>query len=179
MIGSVTRTRAVIPALVLPLALALGACSGDDPEPRFAPPSTTAPSAPETTPVAEVMGPVETFSAWIDARNEALRTGDTSGVEALSAPACQSCQHAIDPIRQVYANGGHFDTKGWVVVASRLKSRSGPAATVSAGIKYLAGETVPAADADPVVYLVERHIVIVKLSRIDGRWLVRFIGYLS
>jgi hypothetical protein len=178
MIGSVTDARAVIAAVAL--LLGVTACSGDDPEPIIAPtPSSSAPSDPSTSPVSAALGPEETFKAWVDAYNQALETGDTSAVEALSTTSCRTCRNAITPVERVYADGGHFDTDGWIIVASRVKSRSGDVASLSAGIKYAAGETVPRAGAEPVVYAVERHIVVVDLVEDDGRWRVQFIGYLS
>jgi hypothetical protein len=129
--------------------------------------------------VVEDLGPVETWTAWVTARNQALISGDTTGVEALSAPACRTCENSIAPIAKVFENGGHFDTDGWEVVASRVKSRADGTAKVSAAIKYASGRTVPTAGAKPIAYDVERHIVVVTLVDIDGRWLVKFIGYLS
>jgi hypothetical protein len=38
---------------------------------------------------------------------------------------------------------------------------------------------MPEAGADPVTYGVERHIVRVKLTKVDGSWRVKFVGYLS
>src|SRR4051794_21506113 len=121
MIGSVTRFRSVATALLLPPVLALGACSGDDPEPRLAAPSSSSASPSGTS---APLNPVEAFSAWVDARNRALQSGDTAAVEALSAPSCRTCRNAIAPIKQVFQNGGRFNTEGWTVVASRLKARS-------------------------------------------------------
>jgi hypothetical protein len=175
----VTRTRTVITAFALASVLALGACSDDDPEPKFAPtPSTSAPTAESTSPVAS-MGPAEAFAAWVDARNEALTTGDTAGAEALSAATCETCRNSLDPIREIYEKGGHYETDGWTVVASRVISESDDSAKVSAGLKYAAGRTVPEAGAEPVTYEVERHIVQVKLTKEDGQWRVKFMGYLS
>lgn len=162
--------------------LVLAGCSGDDPEPKFAPtptssPTQASPSEPSATP--ERRSPEQTVRAWVEARNEALQDGDTTAVEALSAKDCETCQNQIDPIRQLYADGGHFETDGWTVVSSRLKSRSGPRAAVDTAIKYAAGRTIPEADAEPVTYPVERHIVVFKLTAIGGAWRIQFVGYLS
>lgn len=173
-----TGTRAVIAAWGA-LLLGVTACSGSDPEPHVAAPSSSAPSSPSTSPAAADLGPKATFSAWVQARNAALRTGDTSDVEDLSTGSCRTCRNSIEPIKNVYDNGGHFDTAGWAVVASRVKSQSGNRAEVSAAIRYAAGETVPETGADPVTYEVERHIVTAELVRTDFGWRVQFLGYLS
>ncbi|GAA4367157.1 DUF6318 family protein [Nocardioides caricicola] len=178
MIGTVTGARAVIAATVL--ILGVSACSSDDPEPIVAPtPSASEPSDPTTSPVAGALGPEETLAAWIDARNQALQDGDVSAVEALSAESCKTCRDSIAPIKQVYGDGGHFDTDGWVLVSSRLKSEKASKASLTAAIDYAAGKTVVKAGAEPVTYAVEHHIIIVDLIKEDGVWLVQFIGYLS
>lgn len=174
--------RAVVPLVALIVMLALAGCSGDDPEPKIAPtPSSPATSASpsEPSPAPERLSPEETVRAWVEARNKALRDGDTTSVEALSAESCETCENQIDPIRKIYADGGHFETDGWQVVSSRLKSRSGPRAAVDTAIKYAAGRTIAETGAEPVTYSVERHIVVFKLTAIRGTWQIQFIGYLS
>ncbi|GAA4725174.1 hypothetical protein GCM10023350_04550 [Nocardioides endophyticus] len=122
---------------------------------------------------------METVRAWIDARNIALGTGDVSSVEALSAVGCTTCEDSLEPIRQVHADGGSFDTAGWEVVSARLKSRSGGKARVTAAINYAPGTTIPKEGASPVSYGLERHMVVVDLTRIEDQWRIRFFGYLS
>ncbi|WP_296607448.1 DUF6318 family protein [Nocardioides sp.] len=104
--------------------LALGACSGDDPEPKVADPSPSAtlPSSPSTTPVS---GPVEptmpaeargTDAAAAEAFvkfywemvNYAQATGDVEGVRDL-APQCGTCDAAINYIVDVYDRGGRIE----------------------------------------------------------------------
>lgn len=170
---------AVLPLLAL---LVLGGCSGDDPEPKFEPAPTSAPTSASPTEASaspEQRSPEQTVIAWVEARNDALQDGDTTSVEALSAESCETCQNQIDPIRQIYSDGGHFETTGWTVVSSRLKSRSGPRAAVDTAIKYAAGQTISETGAEPVVYAVERHIVVFKLTAIAGTWQIQFVGYLS
>ena len=182
MIGVVSRTRAVLTAAVLLSALVLGGCTDDDPEPKFGPTESTSPSSPtspSTTAAAADLSPEDTVRAWVDARNAALASGDVAAVEELSASGCTTCQDSLDPIRQVHADGGSFDTDGWTVDSARLKSRSGDKARVTGAITYAAGTTVPKAGAAPVSYGLERHIVVVDLTRTDDRWQVNFFGYLS
>jgi len=172
-----------LPVLVAGLVLVLAGCSGEDPEPKMAPTqsvaSTPSTSAPTVSPSVDPMSPEETVRAWVKARNAALQDGDTAAVEALAAKGCEACRHSTDPIRQVYAKGGHYETEGWRLVASRLKSSTSTRARVDTAIKYAAGRTFPEAGAEAVTYGVERHIVVFNLVMEDGAWRIAFIGYLS
>ncbi|WP_346385012.1 DUF6318 family protein [Nocardioides sp.] len=163
--------------------LLVAGCSSDDPTPRISPTNsvatTASSSAPTTSPTASSRSPEQTVRAWVKARNAALQDGDTTAVDALAATGCEACQNSTDPIRQVYADGGHFETDGWRLVASRIKSASSGRATVATAIKYSAGRTVQEAGAQPVTYGVERHIVMFKLVTVSGDWRIGFIGYLS
>ncbi len=83
------RTRWALATL---LAVCLvGACSDDDPQPDIAEPTPSAPSSSATVSTSPTesatptLGPEETVRAWVDAWNEALRTGDTASVRALVA----------------------------------------------------------------------------------------------
>jgi hypothetical protein len=177
MIGGVNRTLAVIAALsVIPVLLVAG-CTDDEPKPKFDP--TPSSEAPTSSAPAQSLSPEATVRAWVDARNAALVSGDVAAVEALSAPDCTTCQDSLDPIRQVHAAGGSFDTSGWKVVSARLKSQSGGKARVTAAINYQPGTTISSEGAAPVSYGLERHIVVVDLDRAPDRWQVRFFGYLS
>jgi len=177
----VARLRALVVALLL---LPVLGCE-DEPTPDLPgpTPSSSVPSPSETesspTPTPAALTPEETVRAWVDARNQALQDGDISGAEALSAPNCGSCENSLGPIRDVYANGGHYETKGWRVASSEVTRETANSATIATGLVYEAGTTVPAAGGEPVSYDVERHIAEFQLSRIGGLWLVAFIGYLS
>ncbi|WP_157544654.1 DUF6318 family protein [Nocardioides halotolerans] len=178
-----TRTRAALAALVA--ACLLGACSDDDPEPDIPDPtpSVTSSSPATVSPTSgspePVLDPEETVGAWVSARNAALQSGDTSAVEDLSSAACETCEDSIDPIREVFDQGGHFETAGWKVLASEIASQTPAKAEVSAGIEYAAGKTFPNSDSPPVIYDSEKHIVQFRLALVDGAWRVSFIGYLS
>lgn len=179
MIEAVNRARAVLTAFLLASALGLAGCTDDDPEPRFAPPSSAPPASPSTSAASGREGPKESFASWVEARNDALRSGDTSLVRAFSSPACKACQDAIEPIDQVHAEGGRFETDGWTVVSSRVKSEAESRVQLSAAIRYESGQTVPSEGADPIAYEAERHIVLVDLVSTSNRWLVRDLVYLS
>ncbi|MDF1602764.1 DUF6318 family protein [Nocardioides sp. YIM 152315] len=173
-----SRTRAVVAVIVLS-ALGLAGCSDDDPEPKFSPPSSEAPTSSSTSAAPVLDDPSEAFRAWVDARNTAVRTGDTTDVRSLSADGCRTCENSISPIEKVYEDGGEYDTEGWIVDSSIVKERSETRAKVSAAVTYAAGETVPSAGADPVRYDVERHIMLIDMSMVDRTWLVSDIGYVS
>lgn len=171
---------------VMALLCSLAACE-DEPTPDIPDPtpSSTSPSVSEsvspTTPTEtpEALTPEETVRAWVAARNQALRDGDTSAAEALSDPGCTTCAESLDPIRQVYAEGGHYETAGWRVASATQKGAAGASAVVTAGLIYAKGVTVPAAGETPVSYDVERHIAEFRLVRAADVWLVSFLGYLS
>jgi hypothetical protein len=176
----VARLRALVVALLL---LPVLGCE-DEPTPDLPDrPSSSAPSPSETesspAPTPEALTPEETVRAWVEARNQALQDGDTTAAEALSAADCRSCENSLGPIRDVYANGGHYETNGWRVASSEVTRETANSAAIATGLVYEAGTTVPAAGAEPVSYEVERHIAEFRLSRFDGQWLVAFIGYLS
>jgi hypothetical protein len=121
MIGLVNRSRTVITAMSLLSVLALGACSDDDPQPRFAPPSSPAPSSPSTTAVSGPVAPTMPATArgtdaaaaeafvkfYWEMVNYAQATGDVDGLKAL-APRCGTCAAAVDYIVDVYERGGHI-----------------------------------------------------------------------
>jgi uncharacterized protein DUF6318 len=179
MIGAVNRARAVLTALVLASALTLAGCTDDDPEPKFSPPSSEPPESPSTTAAVLELGPEETVRAWIEARNAAMETGDLSSVHALTADDCTSCDGILDPIADVYRDGGHFETDGWAVAGSQVKKKSSSAATVSTGLEFSGGRTVPKAGAEPVTYGPEKHIVLFRLRDAGEGWRVNFVGFIS
>lgn len=132
MIDGVSRTRAVLTAAVLLSALALGGCSDDEPEPKFAPPSK-APTSPSTTAASGPIEPTMPTAAkrhdaaaaeafvkhyWAMA-NYAQATGDVSGLEDLSL-RCTNCDHSIASVQQVYQGGGTI--RGGENRATRLKT---------------------------------------------------------
>ena len=110
--------RSPLAALALMLALACAGCSDDDPEPRFGPPESTSPAPTETETTSappEALDPEETVRAWVEARNVTVQNGDAKAVYGLSADGCTSCTNSVEPIRQVYKDGGHLETFGWRV----------------------------------------------------------------
>ncbi|GAW49833.1 MULTISPECIES: DUF6318 family protein [unclassified Nocardioides] len=174
-----TRTRTVITALSCLSVLALGACSDDDPEPKFAPtPSTSAPTEASTSPAVE-LDPEETVKAWVEAQNIALRTGETSGLKALSSSSCRGCDDFIRPIESVYRDGGHFSTDGWTVVAARTRAHSSAPVVVDVAVSIAGGETVVRSGADPVVYETDKKIMVFKVDDDGQGSQVTFVGFVE
>jgi len=64
---------------------------------------------------------VATVRAWIDARNRAARTGNSSAVDDLTGRGCHACDS--------YLGGGH-----WEVAAARVTRHTVRTATVRASI---------------------------------------------
>ncbi len=121
MIVPVTRSRTVITALCVVPVLALGACSGSDPQPKLADPTESAPTSPSTTAVS---GPVEptmpaaaqgTDAASAEAFvrfywemvNYAQATGDVDGLSGL-ATRCINCDDGVEFIEKAYGKGGEI-----------------------------------------------------------------------
>ena len=177
-----TGTR-VLSAALAALVVVLGstACSDDDPEPKFAPPSASpTPSEPSTSVVSSSSDPVSVARAWIEAQNEALQSGDTSGARGLATENCRSCDGLIRPIEEVFEAGGRFVTKGWTVDKAKEARRTDTRATVNAAVTISGGTTYPSADAEPVEFKTERTILVFKLERAArDDWQIAFIGFLS
>jgi hypothetical protein len=120
MIGDVTGTRAVIATVVSLSVLSLGGCSGDDPEPRIAPPSSSAPTSPSTTPASGPTEPVMPDEArgtdakaaaafvkfYLDVADYAQATGELDALRRWSSETCKACQSGIDAISNLYQEGG-------------------------------------------------------------------------
>ena len=177
------RTRWALATLLA--TCLLGACSDDDPEPDIADPTASASSSSATVSpsptvsATTAMGPEDTVRAWVAARNAALQDGNTDEVEALASASCRTCEDSLQPIRDIYGNGGHFETTGWRVLAAKVDAQSAAKAKVSTGIEYAAGQTFQDAASEPVTYGSEKHVVEFRLVMESGRWLLEFIGYLS
>ncbi len=168
------------------VGLLLAGCSEEDPRPRMAPtpsPSPTVSESPSVVPtpteVPEVLGPEETVRAWIEAQNTALRSGDLSQVEALSARACHTCRQLVRPIRDVYDAGGSFETQGWIVDAAKIRDPAATPVEVDAAVTISAGRTFPSSTEGPVAYKADKRILRFTLTRDAGRALVSFVGFLS
>ncbi|MBI2245838.1 MAG: hypothetical protein HYU55_18475 [Nocardioides sp.] len=133
MIVAVTRSRTVIAALCVVSVLALGACSGDDPQPRFAPPSSSAPTSPSTTAVSGPVEPTMPAAArgsdaaaaeafvrfYWEMVNYAQATGDVRGLKGL-ATKCINCDNGVDFIANAYDKGGEI--RGGEGTVSRLET---------------------------------------------------------
>ena len=175
-----TGARVVVASLVaLVVALGLSACTDEDPEPKFAPPSESpTPSEPRTSEVS-ALDPVETVRAWVAAYNTALLSGDVSELKQLSYDPCTTCEGFIGPITRVHDAGGHFETEGWTVDGSNVRN-SGPAtAAVDVAVTIAGGETAESQDAKPVVYETEKHLMRFRLKHDGAAWAVTFIGFIS
>jgi hypothetical protein len=114
--------RYVVAAVLLPL-LAAG-CS-DDPQPKFEPSasdspseSTSDPAQPKAWEVKSEKGAVAFARHWVYVFNEAQRTGNTEPMEAISGPGCGSCNGFVEMLDDLYADGGHLESRGWRVLES-------------------------------------------------------------
>ena len=121
MIVPVTRSRTVVAALCVVSVLALGACSGGDPQPKIADPTPTLPTSPSTTAVSGPAAPTMPAAArgadaaaaeafvrfYWEMVNYAQVTGDTSTLRSLGQ-GCVTCEQGIDSIESIYRKGGRI-----------------------------------------------------------------------
>lgn len=173
--------RAALAALTLCCLVPLVACD-DDPEPDIAPPDTSsaAPTEPTTEPPTTPpvkLSPEETVRAWVEARNDALATGDFGDMQALSATECSSCAEQVKGIKRVYDAGGSFKTRGWRVQAASVESESATRARISTALVLAGGTTIPSEGAEPIQYQQEKRIALFDLGRRNGQWLLTLIGF--
>jgi hypothetical protein len=127
-------SRAAVAAAVLLVAVALGACTGDEPDtevtaPTFveespspsassaAPPESPEPSAEPTVaapPLPELAtqqtpeGAVAFTEWWFETLNYATATGDTAGLRAVSEDTCGTCSAFAERIESAYLGGGRI-----------------------------------------------------------------------
>ncbi|MGY2704174.1 DUF6318 family protein [Nocardioides sp. HB32] len=184
-----TGTRAVIAAVGVALALGVSACSGGDPEPRVAPPSTSPPTSPSTTPASDTVPPTmppeargtdaasaEAFVKFYwEMVNYAQATGDVGGLKEL-ATKCNGCDAAVEFVQESYDGGGRiiggtghlssFKTvfvamhgSSWAAVECRIRSSSQTVDKPGTS----ADKSYPGGLTDVRLYL----------EPTDGAWLVR------
>lgn len=60
-----------------------------------------------------------------------------------------------------------------------MKDQTDKTATVSTGLEFASGRTVPETGADPVVYESEKHLVEFRLRDAGEGWQVKFVGFIS
>lgn len=158
------------------LAMAVLVACSDDPEPQIEPSES-----PSTPPSSSSPQPTEpraegVVRQWVDAQNEALKTGDTADLRRISDPSCETCTAGfLEPIESLYAAGGHFETEGWTVTAVKVRDETKATIEVDVGVNIAGGRTFADANADPVTYEAEKRIV---LFRVRGP-AVTFVGFVS
>lgn len=110
-----TGTRAVIAAVAL--LLGLSACSGEDPEPKVAPPSPTSPSTtgtsaetPPEMPDAAKGTDAAAAEAFVEFYWEmvgyAQSTGNVEGLRRLATSGCEACRGGVAYLEDVFSSGG-------------------------------------------------------------------------
>jgi hypothetical protein len=99
--------------------LALGACSDDDPEPKFAPtPSTSAPTEVTTSPTTAADEETEFVASYFKSIGEATTNGDTTAFVGVSSPDCTNCQTLARNIDRAFKGGSHVEGALWVIAKS-------------------------------------------------------------
>ncbi|MBI2244131.1 MAG: hypothetical protein HYU55_09390 [Nocardioides sp.] len=191
MIVAVTRSRTVVAALCVVSVLALGACSGDDPQPRFAPPSSSAPTSPSTTAVS---GPVEptmpaaaqgTDAAAAEAFvrfygemvNYAQATGDLDGLESMTDQSCTACKGGLAALQRIFARDGRV--VGGVNSLSRLRSghlQGDERLTVWFDLSTTKQLINYPGDRKDEVYRVATAKLMTVLRRDKGQWVIEYWG---
>jgi hypothetical protein len=82
-------------------------------------------------------------------------------------------------VATVYANGGNFQTAGWTIVDSNVKRLSDSKVQVAVGIEFAAGVTVASAGAEPNPYEAEKNLMLFRLQKLGGGWLVTSVTFAS
>ena len=127
--AGVTGTRAVIAAVGVALVLGVAACSGSDPEPRIAPPSSSAPSSPSTSPAAgatssdpdQRQAQADLLASFVAGLSTALSTGDASSFMDLAATNCQNCRVLAKNLEKAFEDGGHIEGGAWTISSSKYQ----------------------------------------------------------
>jgi hypothetical protein len=177
-------SRTSVAAVVVVVAL-LGACSDDDPKPDIADPTpsaSTSSAAVSTSPTVSAtpaLGPEETVRAWVEAQNHALKTGDTSGLRALSATGCKGCAEFPDAIDEVVTAGGSFEGGQWTVARTQVEDPSARPVRVNVAVRIAGGTTIAAAGGEPTNYGASSRLLVFELADASGAWLISLIGSLS
>ena len=183
-----TGTRAVIAALAL--LLGLSACSGEDPEPRVAPPSPTEPSttgtAAETPPeMPEAAKGTDAAAAeafvkfyWATV-NYAQATGNTDALRALG-DNCVNCDNSVDFIEEVYGGGGHIRGGQGTptdVDVSFTELQNEWSAIVDFVLTLTPQDVDLPGEADDKHYKGGEREIRMYLQPADGSWVVRTMGF--
>jgi hypothetical protein len=58
-------------------------------------------------------GAADFVGFWVETLNYATDSGDTEGLKSLAAKDCTSCADFARTLDQIYAAGGHVESKGW------------------------------------------------------------------
>ena len=134
--------RWVATLVVVPLLVA--GCS-DDPEPRFEESpspspseSTSAAAEPKAWEVKSEAGAVAFARHWMDVFNEAMPTGDTRQLNALSEPACKTCSAFAKRLESIYDNGGFYKSPGWRILQADASDKM-PAGRAVLALRVLQG----------------------------------------
>ena len=139
----VTRSLGAITLVVL-LGATTVSCAEGEPEPKMpaTPTASQSPTEPASKPSPEPAEPwqeksfagAEAFAThWFDVFSEAMPTGDTSEMRAISDPECANCNATIETLEGFYEDGGYYRSKGWKVrQATSLKSS--PMSTPTVGL---------------------------------------------
>ncbi len=124
MIGRVSRTRATLTALTLIPALLLAGCTDDEPKPKFAPPSSEAPTSASPSTETDSRDEQAAFinEFFVEVTNS-ISSGDPSSFLAM-APGCKNCQVIAQNLAEAYANGGHIEGGSWSVESASPHLRS-------------------------------------------------------
>ena len=191
MMVAVTRSRTALTALLVVSVLALGACSGSDPQPKFADPTPSQPTSPSTTAVS---GPVEptmpaaaqgTDAAAAEAFvrfywemvNYAQATGDLEGLRSLAGPECGPCASGLKALERLVER--EAAVRGGVYKLSDMSSAFfGEGNRITVWYALAATRQVIAYPGDRAdeVYAAKEVRAMSVLRREDGQWALEYWG---
>ncbi|MCM0621862.1 DUF6318 family protein [Nocardioides bruguierae] len=126
--------RPLAAAVALTSALALSACSSDDPDPVVADPTPSAPSSSaDPTPSEDSAEPWEEktpagaeafMDHWVEVFNTSFQGGDARPLRELATKDCDSCEPFADLIDSTYEGGGEIRGGGWTIATLTRSARS-------------------------------------------------------
>lgn len=184
-VKAVRRGRAIAPAVVVLLALAVGGCTSDaEPSPMPTPsPSPVEPETPSPTPPtmpaeAEGTSPAAAKAFvrhYFDQINYAALSGDTETLRELSTDECQSCDAIAANVERIYNAGGHISEEHWQIRSIDVLKASNGDATLSVGarlgreviVEATGEETVKAGGKQPMTIFLATDNAGYRVDRLD------------
>ena len=98
----------------------------------------------------------------------------------ITDPSCTTCEDYVGPERDVYANGGRIEMRGWRLSSIKARRDPGPPRIVDVAMVMFGGFTVPSEGAEAVRYGLSRSIMEFHVeTNSEGNSVVTLLGFVS